>query len=85
MFFSCHFSYNVWATINNWLVIQMFSIFSIMRVWLEMVVFEKIRYFIWVAGMWCLWLLRNKIIFQDGVTYYTMLVSHTHIELVCWS
>lgn len=87
-FFTCLFSYRVCSLIYVWLgfsgvfhydginrVLQHGNLFSGKRIW-------KVRHIVWLAVVWSLWLLRNKIIFQGCVAECTQVV--VQIKMVSW-
>jgi hypothetical protein len=44
---------------------------------------KRTRYHIWTAVVWCLWLARNRVIFEDGVKNCNSLISQ--IKAILWS
>jgi len=81
LFFSCHFSYNVWSAINNRTDIQGVNynegvqhLFMHANLVLHRRL-KRTRFLIWVAVVWCLWLAWNKVNFQEGVADCNSIIS----------
>lgn len=88
MFFDCNFSSNIWRGIWTWIGIQgpleTDSFISFLKFG-ELNRRKKLKegkYIIWLVIVWCIWLHRNKIIFEGGATDYLGLLHH--IKSTSW-
>ncbi|KAG4391781.1 hypothetical protein GLYMA_05G248850v4 [Glycine max] len=81
LFPGCNFAYNVWIAIYSWLGFVMIQHNQVKYHYVQHGLvcrgkrLSKVCHFIWHATCWCLWLHRNRIIFQE---------EQADVQLVVW-
>jgi hypothetical protein len=89
VFFNCPFATKVWQAIFQWIGQY---INSLQACWNHFQVFgalvkskngSRVRHLIWLATTWCIWKLRNQIVFNGAAPDVTQLVEE--IKRFSWS
>lgn len=89
LFFTFYLSYKVWIYIYDWLGFSVALPNDASQHFVQHVrclrgrCLRKFRFLIWHAVCWCLWLMRNRIVFQSVSFDTTMVLAQ--INALSWS
>lgn len=90
LFFSCQFSYAIWVAVYSWLGISTVSHIEGREHFIQHGFFlrgkryRKVRHIVWLAVVWSLWTMRNKVIFQGTPADFIHVMDHIKMISWCW-